>query len=238
MKRLIAIGIVSASAWSVVTAHAGEWSGSAELGFSNTAGNSRDTAFNGRFELLHENARWNHEIFGDAYYKRSDGERSADHSQLGYKPRYNLSQRDYLFGSLRYERDRFADIRHRWTEVGGYGRKLIDTDRTRLEAEIGAGARQTRYIDNPDNLDRNETIVYVGGRFGYDISETAEFLQTLRVDVGQDNTFTELVSGLQLRVTETIAAKFTHTVRHNSDIRGTRGKRTDQYTGVNLVYSF
>lgn len=236
MKRCIMIGVLGLCASGLV--QAGEWSGSVELGFANATGNSRDTAFNGRFGFLHENERWNHELFGDAYYKRSDGERTADHSQLGYKPRYNLSERDYLFGTLRYERDRFSDIRHRWTQVGGYGRKLIRTPTTLLEAEIGAGARQTRYIDNPDNLDRSEGILYVGGKFTHDISDTAQFLQTVRVDFGDDNTFTESVTGLKMRVTDTIAAKLTHTIRHNSDVRGSRGKRTDQFTGVNLVYSF
>lgn len=214
------------------------WSGGLELGFSNTSGNSRNATLTTRFDLKYENAVWNHELFGDAYYARSDSERTAERHALGYKPRYLLSERAYAFGSLRYDRDRFSDINHRWTMIGGYGRELIDTERTHLEAELGAGARQTKYYENEDGLSRSEPVLYVGGRFQHAVSDTARFVQTLRVEYGHDNTSSEAVSSLQMRVTDTVSAKLSHTFRHNSHLTGVRGKKLDQITTVNMVYSF
>ncbi len=214
------------------------WAGSAELGFSNTTGNSKDRTLNARLDIDYAQDRWRHNFFGDVYYAEADSNKTAERYVLGYKPSYFLTDRDYVFGTVRYDRDKFADIKHRWTEVIGYGRQLINTPDAYLEAEIGAGARQTDYVLNPNNLDTSEAILYTGGRFTYRISDSARFLQTLRIEWGKDNTYTESVTGVQLRVTNAVSAKVTHTIRHNSDIVGVRGKKTDQITGVNLVYSF
>lgn len=219
-------------------AHADEWTGDFELGFSNTGGNSRDTTLNTSFDVTHENERWHQDLFGAAYYARSDGDRTAERYSLGYKPRYLLNERDYVFGTLRYERDRFSDILHRWTEILGVGRRFIDTPTTELELEVGAGARQTRYDVNPDGLSGDEPIVYFGGKFEHDISDSAQFQQLVRVEYGDDNRYTESITGLKLSVTATISAKLTHTIRHNSDVVGVRGENTDRITGVNMVYSF
>lgn len=219
-------------------AQAGQWTGGLELGFSNTAGNSRDTSLNTRFELKRANDLWSHEFHGDAYHARSDGERTAERHSLGYKPRRELGPRDYVFGTLRYERDRFADILARWTALAGYGRTLYETETTELEAEVGAGARRTRYDLDPDGLDGHEPILYVGGRFAHELSDSARFVQTLRVEFGHDNTWTESVSSLTLRVTDAVSARLSHTIRRNSAIEGARGRRTDHVTGVNMVYSF
>ncbi len=214
------------------------WSGSAELGFSNTSGNSEDRTLNARFDLDYTQAQWRHNLFGDTYRAESGNLRSAARTALGYKPSYFLSDVDYVFASLRYDKDEFADIRQRWSQVVGYGRQLIKTGRTLLEAEAGVGARQTRYVLNPNNLQRNEGLLYGGLRFEHRLSDSASLLQTLRVDYGKSNTALESISGLQLKVTEAVSAKITHTIRRNSDIVGALGERTDQITGVNLVYSF
>ena len=234
-KQLLAVVLVLATA---LPAQADDWVGGLELGFSNTSGNSRDTTLNTRFDVKYTNEVWQHELFGDAYYARSDSEKTAERYSLGYKPRKLLSDRDYVFGTLRYERDRFSDILARWTGIGGYGRTVYQSALTELEAEVGAGMRRTRYDVNPDDLDSREPILYVGGRFAHQISETAKFVQTLRVEFGRDNTWTESISSLTLRVTDSISAKLSHTLRRNSAIEGARGKKVDQITGVNMVYSF
>jgi putative salt-induced outer membrane protein len=236
MKRLMPIALLAT--FVPIAAQAGEWGGTAEVGFSNKTGNSRDTSLNSRFDLRHQNDLWHHEFFGDAYYARSDGRRTGERYALGYKPKRILSERDYAFGNLRYERDRFSDILARWTVIGGYGRTVYRSEAAIIDAEVGLGWRQTRYDINPDNLDRSEPIVYVGGRYAWDISDTARLSQTLRVEYGDDNTYSESVTALQLRVTDRVSAKLSHTIRHNTRLAGVRGEKVDQITGVNLVYGF
>jgi len=159
---------------------------------------------------------------------------------LGYKPRYFLTDRDYLFAILRYDQDEFAFIDSRTTEVVGYGRQFIATKKHYLDGEIGLGARQTDYIVDPTTvaLDENELIYFLGGKYTGRISDTARFSETVRVEIGEDNNYIESITGLGLSITGSMSAKISYTIRHNTDVSGVKGEKTDTLTGVNLVYSF
>lgn len=236
-KQALAIALTTLT---LGAAHAAEpaWTGEAELGVVLASGNTDTTTANGKLDMDYAAGTWRHNIFADAYYASDDDEKTAERYALGYKPKYFFTDKDYVFGLLRYDSDEFADIDHRTTEVVGYGRQLISTDVHYLEAEIGAGARQSDYIVNADNLDENEGIVYLGGKYTGRISSSARFLETLRVEVGNENTFVESITGLQLAIAGNLSAKVSYTVRHNTDVVGAKGEHTDTITGVNLVYGF
>lgn len=243
MKRLTIATAVCALIATPVFADG--WAGSAELGFSNTSGNSKDRTLNTRLDMDYSHDQWRHNIFGDAYVASADGDRTAERYVVGYKPNYFLTDKDYIFGVLRFDKDQFAGINERYTQVLGYGRQLINTPETFLEAEVGAGARQTKYgqfivngVDRNADLDKTEAIFYTAARFNHRLSDSARLIQNVRLEHGKDNTYTESISGLQLRVTDAVSARLTHTIRHNSDLLGERGKNTDHITGVNMVYSF
>lgn len=236
MKKILICTALLAT--TCLSASAEGWTGSAEMGFSNTTGNTKDRTLNTRLDMDHANGLWRHNIFGDIYHATSESVRIAERNSLGYKPSYFLDDRDYIFGTARYDSDKFADIKSRWSQVVGLGRQLINDKHTYLEAEAGIGARQSTYIRNPDNLKRQEALFYLGVRFNHSLSQNARFLQSARLEHGVDNTYTESITGLQLKVTDAVSAKLTHTVRYNNKIVGLKGKKTDQITGVNLVYSF
>lgn len=234
-KILICTAMVAAAC---MPAHAQSWTGSAELGFSNTTGNTKDRALNTRLDMDNAHGLWRHNIFGDIYHATSESVRTAERYALGYKPSYFLNERDYVFGTARYDSDKFADIDTRWSQVIGMGRQLLNNQDSYLEIEGGVGARQSTYIANTNQLKRNEALFYTGARFTHRLSSNARFLQNLRIEKGNANTYVESITGLQLKVTDTVSAKLTHTARYNNKIVGIKGQKTDQITGVNLVYSF
>jgi putative salt-induced outer membrane protein len=234
-KTLICTALLAAAC---LPAHAEGWTGSAELGFSNTTGNTKDRTLNTRLDMDHARGQWRHNIFGDIYHATSENVRTAERFALGYKPSHFLNDRDYIFGTARYDSDKFADIDTRWSQVVGLGRQLINSEQTYLEIEAGVGARQSKYIVNPDKLKRDEALLYTGARFNHRLSQNARILQNVRLEHGSANTYVESITGLQLKVTDAVSAKLTHTVRYNNKITGVQGKKTDQITGVNLVYSF
>lgn len=236
MKKILLCTALVAAAFN--PAHAEGWTGSAELGFSNTTGNTKDRTLNTRLDMDHAQGLWRHNIFGDIYHATSENVRTAERYALGYKPSYFLNDRDYVFGTARYDRDKFADIDNRWSQVLGMGRQLINDKQTYLEMEAGLGARQSHYIVNADKLKHNEALLYLGARFNHTLSANASLLQNMRLEHGSDNTYVESITGVQFKVTDTVSAKLSHTVRYNNKITGARGKKTDQITGVNLVYSF
>ena len=145
-----------------------------------------------------------------------------------------------MFGLLRYDSDEFAFIDGRTTEVVGYGHLFFNDNKLYWDGEIGAGARQTDYTDAPstDDLKEDEVIGFLGTKLSIRISPNARFLETLRAEIGEDNTYIESITGLQLAIAGNLSSSITYTVRHNTDIEGERGEKTDTITGVNLVYSF
>jgi len=237
-KTLLAISITTALTVSELSY--AEWAGDAELGLSMSGGNTENTTANAKLDMDTAKASWRHNIFADAYYAEDDSEKTAERYAVGYKPRHFMTERDYLFAILRYDQDKFAFIDRRTTEVVGYGRQLIATKKHYLDGEIGLGARQSDYIENSstDNLDENELIYFLGGKYTGRISKTARFSETVRVEIGEDNNYIESITGLSLSVTGSISAKISYTLRHNSDVKGTKGDKTDTLTGVNLIYSF
>ena len=233
--------IVTAGAMMLLAsgAHA-QWKGEAELGITSTTGNTETTNINGKIDSTHEADKWKHNLFAEAYYAEDQSTKTAERYMLGYKPKYFVSDKDYVFGLLQYDKDEFASIDGRTSEVVGYGRQILDTDVHKLEAEIGLGARQTNYVSAPSTvgLAENEGMVYLAGKYVGKISDSAKFSQALRAEAGEENTAIESVTGLTMTIVGNLASKITYTVRHNTDIEGAKGENTDTITGVNLLYSF
>jgi len=218
----------------------GQWAGDAELGMTISSGNTENTVVNAKLDVDTMMKDWRHNLFADAYYTKDDGTKTAERFAIGYKPRYFMTQKDYLFAIARYDQDEFAAINGRTTEVLGYGRQFISTPKHYLDGEIGLGARQTDYLNSPDteDLDENELIYFLGGKYVGRLSKTARFSETVRVEAGKDNSYIESITSLGLAVTGSVSAKISFTVRHNTDVTGDKGENTDSLTGVNLVYSF
>jgi putative salt-induced outer membrane protein len=240
MKKLILANSISALILAAGASAASAWTGDFEVGYSSSSGNTENTSLNAKVDIDHANGSWRHNIFGDIYYAESDGDKTAERYALGYKPRYFLTDVDYLFGLLRYDTDEFAFIDNRYTEVAGYGRLFFNDDKYYWDGEIGVGARQTDYHDDPSTIDlkEEEVIGFLGTKFSIRISPNARFLETLRAEIGEDNTYIESITGLQLAIAGNLSSSITYTVRHNTDIEGVLGEKTDTITGVNLVYSF
>ncbi len=75
------------------------------------------------------------------------------------------------------------------------------------------------------------------GKYQWALSETSTFIQTLKVESGAENTFTESVTELKLSVVGNLFAALSYTVKHNSDVPADT-KKTDTFSAVNLSYAF
>jgi len=217
-----------------------DWAGEAELGISSSGGNTDNTLVNTKIDFDLVKKRWRHNIFGHFYYAENNGKGTAENCDIGYKPRYFMTDQDYLFAFLRYDQDKFASIDHRTTGVAGYGRQFISIEKHLLDVELGLGARETIYLPSPStaDLNNNEIVYFLGGKYIGRISNTARFFETVRVEAAQDNSYIESITGLGLSITGSLSAKISYTVRYNTDVTGDKGKKIDTLTGVNLVYSF
>jgi len=210
------------------------WSGKATLGYLATSGNTENTTLNSGFEIGFTTGDWAH-LFDAAAINASENEiTTAEAYDVGWKSERNLSDKDFLFGRLNWRKDRFGGFDTQFSQTVGYGRRLIDTDEHKLNAEAGAGARQSKTLLG---IKEDETVFRGGLYYKWLFSETAEFRQDLTAEGGSENTYTESVTAISAKLLGDLALVASYTIKHNSDVPPLTEK-TDTYTALALEYGF
>ena len=210
------------------------WSGNVKLGYLATSGNTESSSLNAGFKITYALELWQHEATASAISSTESDETTGEAYDFGWKSARNLSDRDFLFGRLDWRKDRFSGYDQQLSEAVGYGRRLINTEAHKLIAELGIGVRQS---DLADGTDESDTI-YTGRLiYNWQLSETSSFDQSILVESGSSNTFSESVTALSARLVGSLALVASYTVRHNSDVLpGT--EKTDTFTALSFEYGF
>lgn len=212
----------------------GAFTGKFELGYLATTGNADSASLNTRLGLGWEALRWRHSAAFGAVRVETDDVTTTARYQASAKSDYKFNEFDYLFVTVNYDRDEFAGYTRRTSEALGYGRRLVNSETQQLEAELGAGARQTTPVTGPET---EESIARLAGRYLWKFSAAGEFSQTAVVERGEDNAFTETVTSLKAALTGKLGLKVSYTVKRNSDVPAGLEK-TDTATAVGIEYAF
>jgi putative salt-induced outer membrane protein len=236
--NILRIGVVALGASMALPAAASDpngWAGDFKAGYIQTSGNSDTSAGNVKAELDYTYMPWANSLTGAATNGSQRGTTTEERYSLGDKLKFNFNEVDYAFGDITYDNDRFGGIQQSYTESVGYGRRLLMTEHQTLDAEVGVGAGEQRRI-NEDNY-RTQFLTTVGGKYVYHFSETSQFSQTLRTEIGTNNTFVNPISELKLSIVKQLFATIDYEVRYNTTVPDNT-KHTDTITSVNFGYSF
>ncbi len=224
---------------------ASPWSGRGELGFASARGNSSTESFNGRLNLQYTQDDWVHglDVFGlrssAEYRDLSTGEEirrtTANRYAVGANSALQLAEHRQMTGALRYEQDDFGKYSWLQTASLGYGSRIVDGERTRLDLQIGPGFRRAH--DPIDNETESGPIArgFIGLK--YALTENTELANTLLVESGSHNTYAQNDLGVSVAMNSHLALKAGLQARHNTDVDNDR-KRTDTLTTMNVVYRF
>jgi len=210
------------------------FSGRAAFGYLATSGNTDNKTMSTSFNLGWHYAPWHHSLKGAAVRASSSGIDTAEAYSLDWQTGYDFNDTTYAFGLIAWNQDKFSGYDQQIREVVGYGKRLIDTDVHKLNGEIGGGARQA---DLRDGASQDEAIIRLSGDYLWNISETAEFTQTLSIEGGSDNTFTEAVTKLTAQIRGSFSVILSYTLRNNSDVP-VGIEKTDTFTAIALEYTF
>lgn len=213
---------------------AGTWKGYAGLGWAQSSGNTDNEDLNAKAGVEYKIGSWQHNLDLLASRTSTDDVVSGERYNAGYKARYNITDHDYFFGTITYDKDRFNAYDFQLSEVLGYGRRVINQKAQTLDLEIGAGARQSELATGQS---QSEGIIHLGAHYHLDINDVTAFDQKLKSDIGEDNTFSESITSLRTKLTGSVSASFTYTIKHNSDVP-TGTEKTDRYSVLAVDYSF
>jgi putative salt-induced outer membrane protein len=212
----------------------GPWAGKATLGYLATSGNTDNSNLNSALEVSYTRGEWTHRFKAAAINATEDETTTAEAYEAGWKSERDFGESNYLFGEMNWRSDRFSGYDEQFSQTVGYGRRLIDREKHRLNAEIGAGARQS---DLADGTAESETILRAGLNYRWKLSETAAFSQVLAVESGSENTYTESVSKLSAALIGNLALVASYTIKNNSEVPPLT-ENTDTFTALSIEYTF
>lgn len=216
------------------TAPESPWSGKATLGYLATSGNTENSTLNTGFEIGYAKNKWAHQFTAAAINASENEVTTAEAYDVGWKTEWRISDHNFLFGRLNWRKDRFGGFDTQFSQTVGYGRRLIDGDKHKLNAEIGAGARQS---EAQDGTEESETIARGGLYYKWRFSETAEFRQDFTAEGGAENTYLESVTAISAKLMGDLSLVASYTIKHNTDVPPLTEK-TDTYTALSLEYAF
>ena len=231
---LLAVVMLATPAHGQETATEKSFSGEVRLGFESTTGNTDTQSLAGAVSAKYLRGRWVYSgrISGSG---RQDAGISAEeqyHSELKVERHYG--EKNYLYGQILYDRDRFAGVVRQLYETVGYGRRIVKTEKHELNLEAGVGARQTRLLDNTE---ADGAVLQLGGDYHWQINEHVSFKQELTVNYGSGNTYTMSLSTLESALAGNLSMLLSYRVDNNSEVPAGSTK-TDTKTILALGYKF
>ena len=210
------------------------FSGRIALGYLATSGNSESESLNTSFDLSWTYDPWEHSLAGRAINASTSGVTTAEAHGLEWQSRYAVNDTDYVFGLAALDDDGFSAYDRQVRASLGYGRRFVDRPRHVLNGEAGLGARQA---DLRDLTPQDDTILRLALDYGWTLSETSEFSQSVVVDSGSENTYLEAESVLSAEIREDLALVLSYTIQRNSEVPPD-SRNTDTFTAISLEYSF
>ncbi|MGI9342984.1 MAG: DUF481 domain-containing protein [Gammaproteobacteria bacterium] len=244
MKRFLIVACVGAALGAIATTAfaadeepeelKGPWSGRILGGYLATSGNTENTAANLEAGVNWDGLRWHHALSGRAIGQSTDKDTTAESYKATYEANFDLSDRTYLFGLLDYNKNRFSTYTQQTFQFAGIGRRFIMTDKHQLNAEVAAGLTQA---DIATGGSQDEFNWRVSGSYNWNITDTSRFTQTLGVNSGSSNTFTESVTEVAANIYGALAMVLSYKIQNNSDVLPGTDK-TDTFAAINLEYAF
>lgn len=216
-----------------------KFAGRIQFGYLAATGNSETTNINSKVLLGWDRLKWRHAVIGSGIYSEDDESTIAERYRLGYKADRKLGEQNYLFGTVSWEQDEFSGYESRTSEAIGYGRRVLESDESTLDLEIGIGARQTDLIATTPapGVEQHETIVRLAGDYLWKFGEHSDFSQRIVVESGDLNTYIESVSAVTSQLVGELDLIVSYTIQRNSDVP-LGLENTDTYTTVSIQYNF
>ena len=224
------------------------WIGKGQFGFLSSHGNSDAESLNGNIDMLRYDGLWKNEVYVGGLYGKNSGIVSAERWETWGQSNYTVSGDLFVFGGLRYEHDLFDGFEYQASLTGGLGYKLINTDDTKLTAQVGAGYRRLR----PEIIDKDadgrvisrtpleatgDPIGTVGVDFSHAFTKSTVFTNKFLMEAGSSNTLLRDDLALTVKMSDKLALSVGYGIKDNTKPPAPL-KKLDTVASVNLVFGF
>ncbi|MGH8139389.1 MAG: DUF481 domain-containing protein [Steroidobacteraceae bacterium] len=224
------------------------WSGKGQAGYVMSRGNSDADSANVLLNVNYVSGPWKHTLSLDGLYGRSAGITSAQRWDASLQSDYLITAHLFSFGAVAYQDDRFSGFQYQASGSGGLGYKFIDSDSTRLAAQIGVGYRRLRteqlvkddsgaVVERIPGETDADAVATAGVDFDHAFNASTRLTDKFRLESGSNNTSLQNDLALEVKMSKKLSLAAGFGVRNNSQPPAGL-KQTDTVTTLNLVYAF
>lgn len=214
-------------------------SGSGELGYMDSSGNTTSTTLFAALELNYNQAHYEIKSKFETNYKSEDHVQTQERYlfDIQHNRYYNSERNYYSFVGGKFEKNRFAGIELDSTLSLGLGRQLYKNEATRLIGEAGLAQQITSYTNDVIEDDQSQTAIRLKLDLTHKINAQVAFSQDITYLKGTQQTTIESNTGFKVKVADRMNLKASYKYRHN-DSPATGVKETDGQTLLTLIYDF
>lgn len=212
-----------------------DWTGEFSFGINSMSGNVDTKSGNVGLNLNRETLPWRYRVAAKADAMDVSDQRISESYLLDLQADYVLANKNYWFGYAGYDSNQFARIDKRFVEIVGYGTNLIDSPKTKLDVEVGMGARQSTFTE--DLGKENEAIGHLGVDYSLQLTENTKLTENLVIQPGSENTFTTSDTALEVGMSKNTSIQLNYGYTNNTRVFPDT-KKTDTTSGVSLVMKF
>jgi len=244
---LLALGLAAAAAAQAqaTVKNDGQFRAALGLGASFSSGNTKTTNIALTADGVRATDADKLSLYGNLNYARSGGATTADQLRLGARYDKNLSAQLFGFGSLDFERNKFANLNLRSQLGAGLGWHLVKTADTSFDLFGGLGYVSDKYksamvIDGRSRDSYGYLSLLLGEESTHKLSDTTSFKQRLTLVPNMKNRGefrANWDAGLAVAMSKTMNLNVGFSAAHNSE-PGPGRKSTDTLltTGISVKF--
>ncbi|QKI89203.1 DUF481 domain-containing protein [Thiomicrorhabdus xiamenensis] len=214
-------------------------SGSGELGYSDSDGNTVSTSLYGSLKAKYTQPVYEVKTLIEANYKSENDIQTQERYLLDAQMNrfYNEAHNYYSFVGARFEKSKFEGVDLDATYTLGLGKELYKTTSTQFLVELGVGYQTIDYSDDFGNGSEDQVIGRFKAEVTHKLTQYADFSQDVTATFGEANTKTEANTAVKVKMAEKLRLSVGYKYRHNSD-PADGALKLDTQTLVTLVYDF
>jgi putative salt-induced outer membrane protein len=229
----------------------GVWTGTGQVGYVASQGNSPAKSANVVLDTSYLENAWKDQFHFDFLYGQSGTVTSADRWDALWQTNYNFTSTLFVFGSAVYVRDLFDGFQYQGSTTAGLGYNLIKTSATTLSVQVGAGYLWQRPEEvNKDSLGivtsrvplptQNTTVGTVGLTYSQKLTASTTLSDSFLFNGGSGNSMITNNLALTVKMSTKLALSLGYNIVDNTQPPPASPplKSLDSFETVNLVYSF
>ncbi|GAA0815381.1 DUF481 domain-containing protein [Colwellia asteriadis] len=234
------------------------FSASAQLGFLYLTGNTRSADMKAGVDFRFEKNLWRSLVSFDSLIKKTEStdseggknfETTDNKWSIVTQTNYtiNTAKRNYLYGNLSYEDNRFSSFKSQASLSTGWGRRWFETSKASLDADIGPGFKRDVTRISQEELDnglhsetRDTLMLQAQALYIRKINEHIEFKQLViakhAIEKGENSLY-KTETSITSKLIDSLQIKLSFIIDYNSKVDDEK-ENTDTQTAAVLVYSF